>query len=160
MIHYQTWPSTGISCFWLANLKKSPPLKLLGQINRNMAGSIYGMSSMKLLILSWSVNKHGHHRKFLFLIGRYLKILLWNCLAKMNRNLVGSIYMYRTEGCVLSFLKADWKVCDTGSTHWASSLLLIFLLYSWLDYTNLLQEFTKRITIFASISVNTPGTTL
>ena len=127
MIHYQTWPSTGNSCFWLANFKKSPPLKLLGQINRNMAGSIYGMSSMKLLISSRSVNKHGHHRKFLFLIGRYLKILLWNCLAKMNRNLVGRIYMYRTEGCVLSFLKADWKVCDTGSAHWASSLLLILL---------------------------------
>ena len=27
---------------------KSPPLKPLGQINRNMAGSIYGMSSMKI----------------------------------------------------------------------------------------------------------------
>jgi hypothetical protein len=27
------------------------------------------------------------------------------------------------EGSVLSFLKADWKVSDTGSAHWASSLL-------------------------------------
>jgi hypothetical protein len=37
----------------------------------------------RLLILSRSVNKHGHHRPFLFLIGRYLKsLLLWNCLAK------------------------------------------------------------------------------
>jgi hypothetical protein len=27
-----------------------------------------------LLILSWSINKHGHHRQFLFLIGRFLKI--------------------------------------------------------------------------------------
>jgi hypothetical protein len=50
MIHYQTWPSTYIynSCFWLANFYKSLPLKLLGQINRNMAGSIYGMSFMKI----------------------------------------------------------------------------------------------------------------
>ena len=49
MIHlYQTWPSTGNSCFWLANFFKSPPLKPLGQINRNMAGSIYGMSSIKI----------------------------------------------------------------------------------------------------------------
>jgi predicted DNA-binding transcriptional regulator len=27
---------------------KSPPLKLLGQINRSMTGSIYGISSMKI----------------------------------------------------------------------------------------------------------------
>ena len=27
------------------------------------------------------------------------------------------------EGSVLSFLKAEWKVSDTGSAHWASSLL-------------------------------------
>jgi hypothetical protein len=26
------------------------------------------------------------------------------------------------EGCVLSFLKAEWKVSDTGSAHWVSSL--------------------------------------
>ena len=28
------------------------------------------------------------------------------------------------EGSVLSFLKAEWKVSDTGSAHWASSLFL------------------------------------
>jgi hypothetical protein len=27
------------------------------------------------------------------------------------------------EGSVLSFLKAEWKVSDIGSAHWASSLL-------------------------------------
>jgi hypothetical protein len=52
MIHYQTWPSTGNSCFWFTNFKKSPPLKPLGQINRNMTGSIYGMSSMKIAQVS------------------------------------------------------------------------------------------------------------
>ena len=63
--------------FLIGQFLKSPPLKPLGQINRNMAGSIYGMSSMKMLISSRSVNKHGHHRQFLFLIGRYLKNLLF-----------------------------------------------------------------------------------
>jgi hypothetical protein len=29
---------------------------------------------LRLLILSRSINKHGHHRQFLFLIGRFLKI--------------------------------------------------------------------------------------
>jgi hypothetical protein len=28
------------------------------------------------------------------------------------------------EGSVLSFLKAEWKVSDTGSAHWAYSLLI------------------------------------
>ena len=27
------------------------------------------------------------------------------------------------EGSVLSFLKAEWKVSDTGSAHWASSYI-------------------------------------
>jgi hypothetical protein len=31
-------------------------------------------SLCRLLILSRSINKHGHHRQFLFLIGRFLKI--------------------------------------------------------------------------------------
>jgi hypothetical protein len=31
------------------------------------------------------------------------------------------------EGSVLSFLKAEWKVSDTGSAHWASSLVDFFM---------------------------------
>jgi hypothetical protein len=55
-----------------------------------------------LLISCRSVKKHGHHRQFLFLICWFLKyLLLWNRLAKMNRNLVEGIY----EVC---FKLADW----------------------------------------------------
>ena len=28
------------------------------------------------------------------------------------------------EGSVLSFIKAEWKVSDTGSAHWASSYII------------------------------------
>jgi hypothetical protein len=38
----------GNSCFWLADILKSSPLKPLDQMNRNSVGSIYGMSSMKI----------------------------------------------------------------------------------------------------------------
>jgi hypothetical protein len=30
------------------------------------------------------------------------------------------------EGSVLSFLKSEWKVSDTGSAHWASSYLELY----------------------------------
>jgi hypothetical protein len=42
-------------------------------MNRNLAGNIYGQYSLKIAHLSWSINKHGCHRQFLFLIGRFLK---------------------------------------------------------------------------------------
>ena len=40
--------ATGNSCFWLADLFKSSPLKLLCQMNRNFVGSIYESSSIKI----------------------------------------------------------------------------------------------------------------
>jgi hypothetical protein len=47
LIHYQTWlPQAILVSDWFIS-KKSPPLKPLGQMNRNLVGSIYGMSSMK-----------------------------------------------------------------------------------------------------------------
>ena len=74
----------------------------------------------RLLISSQSVSKHGHHIQFLFLMGRFLKnVIFWNYLAIWTETwLEASTCMV---GSVLSFLKAEWKVRDTGSTHWASS---------------------------------------
>ena len=46
-IHLQTWPpQTILVSDWLIS-KKSSPLKLLSQMNRNLVGSIYGRSSIK-----------------------------------------------------------------------------------------------------------------
>jgi hypothetical protein len=46
-IHKQTWqPQTILVSDWLIS-KKSSPLKPLGQMNRNLVGSIYGRSSIK-----------------------------------------------------------------------------------------------------------------
>ena len=40
--------TTGNSCFRLSDLKKSSLLKPLGQMNRNLVGSIYGRSFIKI----------------------------------------------------------------------------------------------------------------
>ena len=69
---HQTWP--------LPLLKKSvknrkllkkldSSLKPFGQMNRNLVGSIYGRFSIKIAHFVPIVNKYGHHRQFLFLIG-------------------------------------------------------------------------------------------
>jgi hypothetical protein len=48
LIRYQTWPPYAILLSdWLIS-KKSSPLKLLGQMNRNLVGSILGRSSIKI----------------------------------------------------------------------------------------------------------------
>ena len=40
--------ATDNSCFWLADFLKFSPLKPLGQMNRNLVGSIYGRLSIKI----------------------------------------------------------------------------------------------------------------
>jgi hypothetical protein len=92
MIRYQSWPPQAILVSDWPILKKYSPLKPLGQ---NLVGSIYGMSSMKIahfvpigwqtwpphaiLVSDWSNSKNSSPLKL---------------LSHMNRNLVGSIYMY------------------------------------------------------------------
>jgi len=53
------------------------------QMNWNLVGSIYGRSFIKKLLISpRSVNEHGCHMLFLFLIGRFLRyLLLWTAWA-------------------------------------------------------------------------------
>jgi hypothetical protein len=63
--------TTGDSCFWLADVKNSSSLKPFGQMYQHLVGSIYGKSSVAI---AYFINKHSHHRQFLFLIGRFLKI--------------------------------------------------------------------------------------
>jgi hypothetical protein len=47
-VRSQTWPPQAILVSdWLISKKKSSPLKPLGQMNRNLVGSIYGMFCIK-----------------------------------------------------------------------------------------------------------------
>ena len=81
-IHWQTWPPQAILVSdWLIS-KKSSPLKPLYQMNRNLVGSIYGRSSIKIahfipirlqtwlpqaiLVSDWLISKN---------------LLPWNCLS-------------------------------------------------------------------------------
>ena len=73
----------------------------------------------RLLISSWSVNKHGHHRQFLFLISKKSSPL--KLPSQMNWNLVGSIYMYGR--LCIKFPQSRMK----GERHRLSPLPLVLL---------------------------------
>jgi hypothetical protein len=75
--------TTGNSCFWLSDLKKSSPLKPLGQMNRNLVGSIYGRSFVKIVHfvpIRWQTWPPQATLVSDWLIFKIL--LLWNRLAK------------------------------------------------------------------------------
>ena len=88
--------TTGVSCaLGAAVYLDSSPLKPFLQMNRNLVGSIYGMSSMKnahfvrigqqtwpphaIFVSDWSISKKSSPLKL---------------LSHMNQHLVGSSYMY------------------------------------------------------------------
>jgi hypothetical protein len=73
----------------LSNLYQEPSIDASYQVSVHLAKWFRRKEASmecplwRFLISSRLVNKHGHHRQFLFLIGRYPKnLLLWNCLAK------------------------------------------------------------------------------
>ena len=139
MIHYQTWPSTSNSCFWLANFFLNVLVwNRFAKLTETWQEASMECPLWRLLILSRSVNKHCHHRQFLFLIGWYLKKSSPLKLpSQMNRNLVGSIYMYGR--LCIKFPQSRMKVSDTGSAHWASGSSMKCTALLWLDI-----EVTKR----------------
>jgi hypothetical protein len=56
------------------------------------------------------------------------------------------------EGSVLSFLKAEWKVRDTGSAHWENGLSIsekiandIYIIFQFLEGANNMSELRQCI---------------
>ena len=88
-------------------------------MNRNVVGSIYGRPSIKIANFG-SVNKHGQHRQFVLLIGRFINnFLLWNRLVKWTETwLEASI-----EGPLCRLLISSRSVHKHG--HHRQFLLLI-----------------------------------
>jgi hypothetical protein len=99
-------------------LKKSSPLKPLGQMNRNLVRSIYGRSSIKNADLVL-IHEQTWPPQAILVSDRSISknLLLCNCLDKWTE----TWWEAPMEGSVLSFLKAEWKVSNTCSAHWASS---------------------------------------
>ena len=98
MIHNQTWlPHEILVSDWPIK-KTSSPRKPLGQMNRNLAGNIYGMSFMTIAHFVPIGSKHGYHRNLVGIIYGMssIKIALISSRSVIkhgcHRNLVGSIY--------------------------------------------------------------------
>jgi hypothetical protein len=74
IIHYQTWPSR-LKCEKLTDdTQQTTDAKWCQKLTLPLAR--WAKKNIKMWIpkcTSRSVNKHGHHRQFLFLIGQYLK---------------------------------------------------------------------------------------
>ena len=75
LIPLQTWSTQAILVADWSIPKESSTLKPLGQMNRNVVGSIYGRPLVKIANFG-SVNKHGQHRQFVLLIGRFINNFL------------------------------------------------------------------------------------
>jgi hypothetical protein len=77
----------------MSNLYRGPSIHAFYQISVHL-GKRFQRRRFSRNTVSRSINKHGRHRPFLFLIGWFLKnLLLWNrfFLCQMNQNLVGII---------------------------------------------------------------------
>ena len=95
MIHYQTCPPQAILVSdW--SIKKNLLLwNCMAKWTETWQEASMECPLWRMLISFRSVSKHGHHMQFLFLIGWFLKKSSpLKMPSQMNRNLVGSIYMY------------------------------------------------------------------
>ena len=78
----------------------------------------------ELLIPFWSVNKHGHNRQFLFLIGRFLKqLFLWNHLVRSiyGRSTIENahfILIHWPSWLPQAILVLDWSISETALPKW------------------------------------------
>ena len=91
-IRWQTWPTQAILFSdWLIS-KKLSPLKLLGQMNRNLVGNILGKSFIKianLVLIRWQTWPPKAILVSDWLISKNSSL---KPPCQMNRNLRGSIY--------------------------------------------------------------------
>jgi hypothetical protein len=81
-------------------------------MNWNVVGSIYGRFSIHMHISSRSVNKHGRHRQFLFLIGPFLrnKSSPLKPLVQMNQNLVARKHLWKVRYKVFPKQNERWEI--------------------------------------------------
>ena len=98
----------GNSCFWLANVKKIFSSETAGQMEPNLAGSIYVRSSIKLLHLipfdqqTWPLLLKIEHRVKLHVFGNNSKTV------NNNRNLTGVKMISTARSNYPEILKKIW----------------------------------------------------
>ena len=96
LIREQTWPSQAILVFdWLISKKKSSPLKPLGQMNRNLIGSILGKSFIKIGNLDNYVNMKMTLNTYCQSFPNTIKLLHFNlCYIYFSDSIYNTRYFY------------------------------------------------------------------
>jgi hypothetical protein len=96
----------GNSCFWLVDLKKSSPLKPLGQMNRNLGGRICVSSAIKIVhsvsicLQAWppqAVLVTDYKTSSLKLLGQTNWNLIWSIYARSSMKSAHIIPIYLTN---------------------------------------------------------------
>jgi hypothetical protein len=104
------WPCLLTDRNVISNLYRGPSIDASYQVLVHLAKRFQRRRFLRWLISSRSVNKHGRHRPFLFLIGWFLKKSSLKPLSQMNLNLVGNIYGRSSIQIAHFVQKQEWPV--------------------------------------------------